>query len=199
MPTLYQLWSRSKSPAHEAADWLRATAPSLGLCSGCSRFRSDRAVDIPLHQPLDGSALNFFWSTGVGVAHADLLHALGNEVVLRTLRLGNVLGTNGRRIPDMRTFQPVTRVTIRGGLTSTARRRGVCRSILYAPVRNHHLVGAPDDFPGLSGTNLSGCLIADESIVSRLPSKRYRNLGISKMLVSERPLDGRPTNLDEAV
>jgi len=47
--------------------------------------RTERAIDVPLRAPLDGSALNFFWSTGVGI------------------------------LSDFRTFQAVENVTIRGG------------------------------------------------------------------------------------
>jgi len=199
MTAIYHLWSRSKSPAHEAEQWLRNVAPSLGLCGGCGRFRTDRAVDVPLQEALDGSALNFLWSTGLGIAHVELLDAIGREIVFKCLRLGHVLGAAGRDLPDFRTFQAVSTVTIRGGPTSKVRRCDVCDSMLYAPVKMHHLVGDVNGFKGLFGTNLSGSLIADESIVERISSARFKNLGISKIRVLTQPLDGHPINLEHAV
>lgn len=196
MTTIYHLWSRSKSPAHEATEWLRDVAPAMGLCSGCGRFRVDRAIDVPLHQPLDGSALNFFWSTGLGIAHVKFLDALGRELVLKSLRLGRILETRGRPLPDFRTFQAVSFATIRGGPTSKVRRCEVCRAILYAPVKMHHLVGSASEYKGLLGTNLAGSLIADEDAVDKIPAMRLKNLGISKLRVVNDPLDGKPANLE---
>lgn len=196
MMTIYHLWPRSRSPAHEAEQWLREVAPSLGLCRGCGQFRTDRAVDVPLHQPLDGSALNFFWSTSVGIAHVELLDAIGCETVFKSLRLGRVLDTSGRLLSEVRTFQAVAHVTIRGGPTSKVRRCEVCNSILYAAVKAHHLVGHATMFRGLFGTG--GSLIADESIVERIDRKRFKNLGISKIRVLPEPLDGYPINLEDA-
>lgn len=198
MTAIYQLWSRSRSPAHAAEQWLRGVAPSLGLCRGCARFRTDRAVDIPLHGSLDGSSLNFFWGTGVGIAQVALLDAIGRELVFKSLRLGRVLDSAGQPLSDVRTFQAVRSVTIRGGPTSKARRCDVCGTILYAPVRAHHLVGDAETFRGLFGTNLSGSLIADASVVEPIDRKRFKNLGISRIKVLAQPLDGYPINLEEA-
>lgn len=159
---------------------MRDVAPSLGLCRGCGRFRTDRAADIPLHQPLDGSALNFFWGAGLGLAEVDLLNAIGREIVLNHLRLGHVLDAAGRPLPGVKSFRTVSEVTIRGGPTSKIRRCNLCGVLLYAPVKVHHLVGDSTEFRGLFGANLSGSLIADESIVERIDRKRFKNLGISK-------------------
>jgi hypothetical protein len=199
MMTIYHLWSRSRSPAHVTEQWLRDVAPSLGLCRDCGLFRTDRAVDVPLHGSLDGSALNFFWGTGVGIAHVELLDVIGRQIVFKSLRLGRVLDTAGQPLPDVRTFKAVSSVTIRGGPSSKIRRCEVCSSIIYAPVKAHHLVGDTNTFRGLFGTNLSGSLIADESIVERIERTRFRNLGISKIRVLTKPLDGYPINLDEAL
>ena len=198
MTAIYQLRTRSRSPAHEAEQWLRDIAPSLGRCRGCGLFRSDRAVDVPLHQPLDGSALNFFWSSGVGIAAVRLLDAIGREIVLKSLRLGRVLDAAGKPLADFRTFQSVRSVMIRGGSDAKFRRCEVCGLIIYAPVNAHHLVGEADEFRGLFGTNLSGTLIADDSIVGRIDRKRFKNLGISKMRLFAQPLDGYPIDLEEA-
>jgi hypothetical protein len=196
--TIYHLWSRSRSPAHEAEQWLREVAPSLGLCRGCSAFRTDRAIDVQLHAPLDGSALNFFWTTRVGIASVELLDAIGREIVFKSLRLGRVLDTSGKPLSDVRTFRAVNNVRIRGGLHSTIRRCEVCNCILYAPVRSHHLVGDASNFIGLFGTDRGGEFIVDESIVEHIERPRFKNLGISKIRLFSQPLDRYPINLEEA-
>jgi hypothetical protein len=198
MTDIYHLWSRSKAPAHGSEEWLQDVAPALGRCAGCGQFRADRAIDVSLLEPLDGSALNFCWSTGLGIIRRDLLDALGGELVFKNLRLGHVTDPRGQRLAQFRSFRAVRCVTIRGGRDSTLRRCEVCNHILYAPVRAHHLVGDTASFRGLLGTNL-GTLITDESVVAAIDRPKYKNLGLSKIRVSATPLDGRLADLEQAL
>lgn len=195
--TLYCLKTRSDSPAHEEEGWLQSTAPSLGRCASCGQFRTSRAIDVPIEGTLDGSALNFFWRTGVSIVHVDLLDALGRELVFQRLRLGHVLDASGKPLTNVRTFQPVDTVFIRGSRSSKARRCDECRRVLYAPVNMQHLLGEEQQYRGLSGANLSATLIVDDSIAAKLSGRSFENLSIFPINVLAQPIDGYPADLEQ--
>lgn len=195
--TLFCLKTRSDSPAHEEPGWLQTIAPLLGRCSGCGEFRTDRAIDVPLEGKLDDSALNFFWRTGVSVAHVELLNALGRELVFENFRLGHVLDESGKPLPNVRTFQPVRSVFVRGSRSSKARRCDECRRILYAPVNMQHLVGDERELTGLLGANISATLIIDEGIRAKLAGTRFRKVSMFRINVLSEPIDGYPASLEE--
>jgi hypothetical protein len=139
----------------------------------------------------------FFWSTGVSIAHVDLLDALGREVVFENLRLGHVLDASGKPLPNFRTFQPVRTAFIRGSKSSGARRCMECHRILYAPVNMPHLVGEEREFTGLWGANLSATLIIDDSIRPKLAGKRFPKMSMFRINVLSEPIDGHPANLED--
>ena len=195
--THYCMKTRSDSPAHEDEGWLQTTAPLLGRCGSCGRFRTNRAIDVPIEGKLDHAALNFFWRTGVSIAHVDLLDALGRELVFENLRLGHVLDESGKPLPNVRTFQSVRTAFVRGSKSSTARRCQECHRILYAPVNMQHLVGEERELTGLLGANLSATLIIDDSIRPKLSGKRFRKMSMFRINVLSEPIDGYPANLEE--
>lgn len=186
----YEISSLTKS----AESLFRETRDSVRrnwLCPGCMGVKPKiQAVDLRLQTKPTNVAMTFAWGTGFGIIHRDLLEILG-EPAKTDLMLGGIYGADGERYPEFSSFRGRVRIVIRGDATSTYWRCQVCGRYRYSPFgKRYVLTGA------LTGASIfesqHHSLIVGGETIRRVKQRKWKELGIAKVLVLDSPEDKKP-------
>jgi hypothetical protein len=189
-PHFFHLSSKTMNPCYQTKQ-SHAEAIGVSLCaSGLHPRPGIKAIDVWLQEraPRD-KPLNFVYSSGVGLIHKELLELIGEEIVQRDLYIGRIVGDRGNEITDWVTFRGRREVIIRGSRDAGYRVCKECGRTLYYAAGKRYLYPAPPADVTIFESHLSGLVVPPE-VCERVPTKKWRMLGIEKLPVLDLPTDG---------
>lgn len=187
---LYRIHTKSLAEAEDA--WYEQYHIAHD-CPGCPRM--DRrlrqtGVDVRLADRPEPAAVNAVSRTEIQFARKDFLDLFASEVDA-WLKLGRVLGPDGKPYDEYATFIAEKPLVLRGGPASTRRTCEVCGCFRYLPMPHTDWHVTTDS---LTGQPIYECeyhgMIVTEELHARIERGRWKGIYISKIPVLDEPLDG---------
>jgi hypothetical protein len=187
----YLLWPMTDEPATPDPDWREHFLDRFGHPCGHFDFRT-KLDDLVLSDVGANGALSFV-SPGPGnLVHTDLLNAL--QIGCESFHFGNVHLTGGREAANLRTYEAVSHVWLRGGPKSYCYRCKTCQQLIYDPMGEWYCIN--DDVPSepVFGTHYGGIVVSEE-YYSGLSGRRWKGVNVARLPVLNDPIDGFPADL----
>jgi hypothetical protein len=161
------------------------------LCPGCLRPRPGATtIDVQIQERSPGPGSVAFLTAGMLLlARRAWLEELCLQDVMRDLHLGTVVGDGGRLLPDWATVNARHRIIVRGSEHATCRTCDHCQRAVYFAMGRSYLYPEPHKKAAIYCSDLGGLLVP-ENVINRKSLSPSRTLGIEKLNVVAKPLDG---------
>jgi len=186
----YLLSSTTKDPCSPDKPFY-GEARRTWLCTGCAAPKPDaKEIDATIqNESLENTGLNGISGCGIGVAHKDLLFALGEDVVRECLYIGRLFSKSGRLMKNWITFNGKQKILVRGSKMVSYRKCSDCGRYAYFSMDPHYLYPQPPT--GFSIFDMvNGGLVVTEDLAQKITINRWRKFSCDKLAVLDKPLDG---------